>query len=233
MEPFALALDALSVAVLIFVLVAASKALHAFKQSRQTVTESASLVGSIVSALTSRLEVSESVVNDLRAEFDTIEERTHEVEDDQKDLRSSYVRLLQRLEEILINDRKLILELEQVKLKLSSSPEGDISGTLTTPLGRTGPHISEEDILGRLTDTERQTIEILAREGPKRAPDLGRRLRKSREHTSRLMKKLYLEGYIDRESSRAPYRYKLNERVLAALTSSSDKSLTAKVPETA
>jgi DNA-binding MarR family transcriptional regulator len=72
-----------------------------------------------------------------------------------------------------------------------------------------------------LTPTERQTIEILTREGPKAAPDLGRRLKKSREHMARLMKKLYFEGYVDRETNRAPFRYRLNEKVRSNLAADS------------
>jgi hypothetical protein len=35
------------------------------------------------------------------------------------------------------------------------------------------------------------------------------------------MKKLYLEGYVDRESNHAPYRYKLNEKIGSILKPSS------------
>jgi predicted ArsR family transcriptional regulator len=70
-----------------------------------------------------------------------------------------------------------------------------------------------QTVLSSLNPTERQIIEILAREGPKAAPDLGHRLKKSREHIARLMKKLYFEGYVDRESNRSPFKYALNDKV--------------------
>ena len=69
------------------------------------------------------------------------------------------------------------------------------------------------DLLAALTPTERHTLGILSREGPKAAPELGRRMRKSREHMARLMKKLYLEGYVDSESNHPPFRYKLSEKI--------------------
>jgi DNA-binding MarR family transcriptional regulator len=43
------------------------------------------------------------------------------------------------------------------------------------------------------------------------APEIGRSLLKTREHTARLMKKLYEEGYIERETNKIPYTYKINE----------------------
>jgi DNA-binding MarR family transcriptional regulator len=86
------------------------------------------------------------------------------------------------------------------------------------------------DALAALTPTERHTLEILGREGPKAAPELGRRMRKSREHMARLMKKLYLDGYVDRESNHAPFRYKLNERIGSVLQPS-EKTVTAEASE--
>jgi DNA-binding MarR family transcriptional regulator len=85
--------------------------------------------------------------------------------------------------------------------------------------------------MASLTPTEHETLEILRQEGPQAAPELGKRLRKSREHTSRLMKKLYLEGYVDRETNHAPFRYKVNDSLRLALERK-DGSVTAKAPET-
>src|SRR2546422_1500847 len=63
------------------------------------------------------------------------------------------------------------------------------------------------------TPTELQVLTMLANEGPKSAPEIGRVVGRSREHTARLMKKLYQEGYIRRDQTRIPFRYSLVERV--------------------
>lgn len=63
------------------------------------------------------------------------------------------------------------------------------------------------------TPTELQVLTLLANEGPKSAPEIGQMLGRSREHTARLMKKLYEEGYIRRDQTRIPFRYSLVERV--------------------
>ena len=63
------------------------------------------------------------------------------------------------------------------------------------------------------TPTELQVLTLLANEGPKSAPEIGRVVGRSREHTARLMKKLYEEGYIRRDQTRIPFRYSLVERV--------------------
>ena len=63
------------------------------------------------------------------------------------------------------------------------------------------------------TPTELQVLTLLANEGPKSAPEIGLVVGRSREHTARLMKKLYEEGYIRRDQTRIPFRYSLMERV--------------------
>src|SRR6266849_5993418 len=63
------------------------------------------------------------------------------------------------------------------------------------------------------TATELQVLGLLAEEGPKSAPEIGRVVGRSREHSARLMKKLFEEGYVRRDQTRIPFRYSLVERV--------------------
>ena len=60
----------------------------------------------------------------------------------------------------------------------------------------------------KLTSTERQIIRILLSEGAKTAPNVMGEISKTREHTSRLMKKLWQEGYIERDTNSIPFIYK-------------------------
>jgi CRP-like cAMP-binding protein len=218
LDPFAIAVDAFSVVIFVILVLSAGRAVHAFKQSKQALTESASLISVIVDALTSRIEQSESVVSQLQGELDGVKTRTGGVEWEQASLRSSHLQLLKSMQEILTNDKRLIGELEQAKTKFASLQQRRAAVELAARHLPLGGVVSEGDILSSVTPTERETLEILSRDGPKAAPELGQRLGKSREHTSRLMKKLYLEGYVDRETNRAPFRYRLSETARSALT---------------
>jgi predicted nuclease with TOPRIM domain len=60
----------------------------------------------------------------------------------------------------------------------------------------------------KLTTTERQIIRILLSEGAKTAPNVMKEISKTREHTSRLMKKLWQEGYIERDTNSIPFIYR-------------------------
>ncbi len=232
MEPLIIAADAVSVAVFVILAFFASKVVHGFKQSKQALAESASLISVIVDALSSRVEQSESVVNQVQTELDGLKARSAGLEWGQASLRSSHLQLLHSLKEVLTNDKRLIGDLEQLKTKFMSVQRvRHPVEPLAKPVDL-GSVFGNSDILASLTPTERETLEILSREGPKVAPDLGKRLKKSREHASRLMKKLYLGGYVDRESNRAPFRYRLTETVRSAFEPSSGQVM-AKASEKA
>jgi hypothetical protein len=64
--------------------------------------------------------------------------------------------------------------------------------------------------LDKLNSTELRVLEMLL-ENSMAAPEIGKTILKTREHTARLMKKLYEEGYIERETNKIPYAYKINE----------------------
>ena len=73
------------------------------------------------------------------------------------------------------------------------------------------------------TPTELQVLTLLADEGPKSAPEIGRVVGRSREHTARLMKKLFDEGYVRRDQTRIPFRYSTVERVKQSFTKAEGK----------
>lgn len=89
---------------------------------------------------------------------------------------------------------------------------------------RRDPSIVQPGTLNSITTpTELQVLTLLGNEGPKSAPEIGRFVGRSREHTARLMKKLFDEGYVRRDQSRIPFRYSTVERVKSSLTKQPQK----------
>lgn len=234
MEPFVIAVDVGSIVAFVALIFFGGRLVRSYRRSKQALTESASIISVIVDALTSRIEQAETVVSQVQSDLDAVKTRSSGMEWEQASLRSSHLQLLQTMQEMLTNDKRLIADFEQLKTNLSSihetRPPTDLSSKRVNG-GAIGVPVSQGDIMGSLTPTERETLGILRLEGPKAAPELGKRLKKSREHTSRLMKKLYLEGYVDRESNRAPFRYRLTETVRSALEPGPSQ-VTAKASET-
>jgi predicted transcriptional regulator len=73
--------------------------------------------------------------------------------------------------------------------------------------------IKKEKALASVTPTELSVLEILASEGEKTAPEIKARVNLTREHTARLMKKLYEEGYLERTTGRIPFAYRIKEEM--------------------
>lgn len=97
-----------------------------------------------------------------------------------------------------------ITSLEEQANQLKLAPATHLEGVI--PLKR-------EKAMAQLTDTEVSVLELLVSEGPKTAPEIKERVKLSREHTARLMKKLYEEGYLERETGKIPFKYSVKKEM--------------------
>jgi len=199
------AYSALISVILLFVAIITIRwALRGFRQSKQALGEAASYVSVIVGALTPRIESVEEISTQLRDALGVLSAESTNLKSSDSTLESRCRDLEKSVESVFTQHKQILNELESLRTKPAPS--------VTEPR----PMLSEDPVLDRLTGTERQTLQILT-EGPLHAPELGRRVNKSREHMARLMKRLYLEGYVDRESDRPPFRYKLNDKLRSSL----------------
>jgi DNA-binding MarR family transcriptional regulator len=73
--------------------------------------------------------------------------------------------------------------------------------------------IKREKALEPLTETELMVLETIGKEGEKTAPEIREKIGLTREHTARLMKKLYKDGYMERDTHKMPYIYRLKEEM--------------------
>jgi DNA-binding MarR family transcriptional regulator len=97
-----------------------------------------------------------------------------------------------------------ITELEEQVQKVSEIPEATTEPVIP---------IKRDKAMAALTDTEVTVLEMLSAEGPKTAPEIKERVQLSREHTARLMKKLYEKGYLERGTGKIPFRYSLKKEM--------------------
>jgi chromosome segregation ATPase len=117
-----------------------------------------------------------------------IEEMTKKVDD----IKASQDKTMQR-----------IAEVEKLKHKVPL-PEAKIEAAIP---------IKKEKALAPLTETELTVLENIAKEGEKTAPEIREEIKLTREHTARLMKKLYEDGYLERDTHKMPYTYRLKEEM--------------------
>jgi predicted transcriptional regulator len=168
----------------------------------------------------------ESLIYDVEAARSTSEKVTEQVYQEEKRIE----KLISSIEVALTANAKTATHLLKVYEKLTAVGEtqdiiqkqlnaiSEKQATLPLLEPRLKTQmIEQEDVLSKLTDTERIVIQMLASEGTKPAPEIGKRIGRSREHTARLMKKLFGEGYIERETYKIPYIYRLNQKLKETL----------------
>jgi len=71
--------------------------------------------------------------------------------------------------------------------------------------------VKEIKILEELSPTESSVLNLLM-EGAQTPKQIQQRIKKSREHTARLMKRLFELGYVIREERKKPYVYEITEK---------------------
>lgn len=69
-----------------------------------------------------------------------------------------------------------------------------------------------DSIYRHINNNTIEKILSIIQEGPKTSREIEKRLGMSREHTARLMKRLYEMGYVIRDEGKRPYKYMLAQR---------------------
>jgi DNA-binding MarR family transcriptional regulator len=99
--------------------------------------------------------------------------------------------------------RVKIVGFEEQIQKLNAPPENPIEQLMPVM------PIKRDKAMASLTETEIIVLEWLSSQGHKTAPEIKDQVHLSREHTARLMKKLYEGGYVEREAGKIPFRYSI------------------------
>lgn len=84
--------------------------------------------------------------------------------------------------------------------------------------------VDESDVLAQLTGTEIQVLKLMQNMGFSSVPQIKDKISKTREHTARLLKKLFEKGFIDRNTSSMPYRYQVRKEVKELINDQIDVS---------
>ena len=112
--------------------------------------------------------------------------------------------MLPQIEKLNQRIDKVVKAQENMAQRISEPQEVQIRGVIP---------IKRERALAQLTATELRVLEILTNEGQKTAPEIKNEIGLTREHTARLMKKLYQKGYVERDETKTPYAYRIKEEM--------------------
>ncbi len=120
-----------------------------------------------------------------------------------------------------VDERKLLAErfegtektIEVIRKEIRELSKRPVPLVRAVPLDAPIP-LQQGDVLDQLTPTEFDVLTLIDEMGEGSVPEIRVRIQKTREHTARLLKKLFDKGFIDRNTSSMPYRYHLRKEVV-------------------
>jgi len=161
-----------------------------------------------------RVEGSASKADTSLKKADIVEKKIAPLEGQVKVISENNVNILARLTDVDTKIHDAEASHETLKTKLTALDE-QVQKFSTMPEVRSEAviPIRRDKAIAALTDTELAVLEMLSTEGSKTAPEIKERVHLSREHTARLMKKLYEEGYLERETGKIPFKYSVKKEM--------------------
>jgi chromosome segregation ATPase len=160
-----------------------------------------------VEGSTAKADNSIKKAESIEKKFAPMEKQLETVSEDNSKVLSKIAEMAAKTQSIEAENQTLKTEIREVKEqveKLIAVPE--IKSEPVIPIRR-------DKAMAALTDTEVTVLEMLSAEGSKTAPEIKDRVQLSREHTARLMKKLYEKGYLERETGKIPFGYSIKKEM--------------------
>ncbi len=120
-----------------------------------------------------------------------------------------------------VDERKLLAQrfegtensIEEIRKEIRELSKRPVPLVRAVPLDAPIP-LQQRDVLDQLTPTEFDVLTLINEMGEGSVPEIRERIQKTREHTARLLKKLFDKGFIDRNTSSMPYRYNLRKEIV-------------------
>lgn len=178
-----------------------------FNRQLRRVAEQLERVAYKVEANSSRSERALSKGEEVEKQMQSLVEKVNTSLANSEGASVNLIELGNKLRDVISSHDNLVSKvssLEEQTRHLPSSSEANVEAVIP---------IRRDKALAPLTPTELAALETLATEGPKTAPEIKWRIKLSREHTARLMKKLYEEGYLERDPSKIPFKYSVKKEM--------------------
>ncbi len=157
-----------------------------------------------IDVLSSRGELLDERLNDYKKEVGMVAERLESLSALEKAL-ARIDRLEETVGEVASTKGELLQKIAELEShRFQKESEAKIASAIP---------IKREKALAPLTETELTVLEFLSTGTDRTAPEIKEHIELSREHTARLMKKLYEKGYLERIATKIPFTYRLKEEM--------------------
>jgi chromosome segregation ATPase len=154
-----------------------------------------------VEANSSKVRKVSDEITEVGTHLRTITQQIDTSHKDKEDIKTKLIEMNEKIQTSMESYTELMSKVSNLEQKA-----GGFQGSKETRINTVIP-IRRKRALAPLTRTELAVLEKLVSEGPMTAPKIRNEIKLSREHTARLMKKLYDEGYLERDTSKIPFRY--------------------------
>jgi predicted transcriptional regulator/uncharacterized protein YukE len=192
-----------------------------FDISRMSYREAKQMLSAMVCSLSRRVEQNEVLTKELSEQLQILSAKQARLGVEgqgadkerllgfMQDWMGNVKRVIEKVDGLQKNIKSVEQEVEEMRVQVDQLTLAGQQrpGTSVTTVG-----VVTKDTLANLSPTEKQVLELLV-QCPKAAPEIGRLVKKSREHAARLMKSLFEQGFVEREANRQPYEYRLNDKV--------------------
>lgn len=178
-----------------------------FNRQLKREAERLEVVAYEVGAVSSKGDRALKMAGEVEKQLHTLEPKIGVVLEDREKMLVKLGEIEKNVRDAVVSQKALtaqISDIEERTQKFSVGPEQGIEAVIP---------IKRERALAPLTETELSVLEILALEGSKTAPEIKDRIKLSREHTARLMKKVYEEGYVERDTGKIPFKYRIKKEM--------------------
>jgi chromosome segregation ATPase len=184
--------------------------------------EAKGIVGDVILSYNKQLGMQDTALEKVSYKVEGLDARSEKITQRIDALENHKDTLPSRLVDLANKQDALIKDLETAKLELNSLKKAQESlekriNTVPEAKIETAIPIRREHALEPLTETELRVLEFIAGEGEKTAPEIRNLTKLTREHSARLVKKLYEEGYLERDTAKTPYKYRVKDEMLKIL----------------
>jgi hypothetical protein len=116
---------------------------------------------------------------------------------------------VKRLQDKVHSTESTVESFKKELQRLASTPRIPVQApSLEAPIP-----VQQASVFDRLTDTELEVLVKIVELGEGTVPEIRDHIKKTREHTARMLKRLYDSGFIDRNTSGMPYRYSVRKEI--------------------
>ncbi|MFQ6080120.1 MAG: MarR family transcriptional regulator [Candidatus Bathyarchaeia archaeon] len=189
-----------------------------FNRQVQRQEDRLSLIAYKTEAVSSKLEKIEKKARGQARQLADVTSKVGVLSKVNQKIATQIKRMSKRFEDAIATQERImkkIEEMEKAEYGVPAMPEAKVEAVIP---------IKREKALAPLTETELSVLNILATEGTKTAPEIRDSIKLTREHTARLMKKLYEAGYLERDTRKIPYAYRVKKEMLRILKKTEAKA---------